>query len=384
MYCRIVHALLLAAVVLFDGADAAEPSEQGSSAWQKIAPYFAPPKELANDYGDYRSPLKFNDGREVKTPADWKQRRMEILKTWQGLMGAWPKVIEKQELEYLEKVDEPLFVRHKVRFRITPEEKSTGYLLVPKAAGPHPAVLTVYYEPETAVGLSEGKHHRDFALQLAKRGFVCLSMGFGASLYYPSREAASVQPLSANAYTAANGFHVLANLPEVDAKRIGIVGHSYGGKWAMFASCLYDKFACTAWSDGGIVFDESRSNVNYWEPWYLGYEAGKTRARGIPKSGNPRTGAYKRMMEEERDLHELHALMAPRPFLVSGGSEDPPERWKALNHAVAVNRLLGYENRVAMTNRKMHDPTEESNEQIYAFFEHFLKPAGKRSPGEPG
>ena len=47
------------------------------------------------------------------------------------------------------------------------------------------------------------------------------------------------------------------------------------------------------------------------------------------------------MIEDGRDLHELHALMAPRPFLVSGGSEDPPERWKALNHAVAVNKLLG-------------------------------------------
>jgi hypothetical protein len=80
------------------------------------------------------------------------------------------------------------------------------------------------------------------------------------------------------------------------------------------------------------------------------------------------------MIEEGRDLHELHALMAPRPFLVSGGSEDPPERWKALNHTVAVNRLLGSENRVAMTNRKGHSPTPESNEQMYAFFEHFLKP----------
>ena len=77
------------------------------------------------------------------------------------------------------------------------------------------------------------------------------------------------------------------------------------------------------------------------------------------------------------DLHELHALMAPRPFLVSGGSEDPPERWKALNHSVAVNKVLGYENRVGMTNRKTHDPTVESNERLYEFFEHFLKPAGK-------
>ena len=43
-----------------------------------------------------------------------------------------------------------------------------------------------------------------------------------------------------------------------------------------------------------------------------------------------------------------------------------------LNHAIAVNKLLGYENRVAMTNRLNHQPTVESNEAIYEFFEHFL------------
>jgi hypothetical protein len=137
----------------------------------------------------------------------------------------------------------------------------------------------------------------------------------------------------------------------------------------------YDKFACAAWSDGGIVFDESRGNVNYWERWYLGFEPGeKDRQPGIPNDKNPRTGAYKQMIEQGHDLHELHALMAPRPFLVSGGSEDQPERWKALNHAMAVNDFLGLGNRVAMTNRKGHSPTEESNEQLYSFFEWFLKP----------
>ena len=79
-------------------------------------------------------------------------------------------------------------------------------------------------------------------------------------------------------------------------------------------------------------------------------------------------------MDTGHDLHELHALMAPRPFLVSGGSEDKPERWKALNHSIAVNKLLGYKNRVAMTNRAGHDPTPESNEVLCFFFEHFLKP----------
>ena len=79
-------------------------------------------------------------------------------------------------------------------------------------------------------------------------------------------------------------------------------------------------------------------------------------------------------MAEGRDLHELHSLMAPRPFFVSGGSEDLIERWKALNHTVAVNELLGFENRVGMTTRPNHSPTEESNARLYEFFEWALRP----------
>ena len=183
------------------------------------------------------------------------------------------------------------------------------------------------------------------------------------------------QPLSFLGYIGANGWHALANLPQVDSKRIGVAGHSYGGKWAMFTSCFYEQFAAAAWSDPGIVFDEPRGNVNYWEPWYLGRDPQLTRKPGLIRPDSPRTGAYKTMMETGRDLHEVHALMAPRPFLVSGGSEDPPSRWIPLNHTIAVNELLGAKNRVAMTNRKDHSPNEESNAALVAFFEHFLKPA---------
>jgi hypothetical protein len=304
-----LQAVLLSALVLSISSVLAteDPAAGKASAWDRIASAFSPPKELADDFGKYRSPLKFNDGREVKSAADWTQRRKEILATWHGLMGQWPKIIERQDIKYGDETERENFVQQSVEFQMAPEHTTRGYLLVPKSPGPHPGIVVVYYEPETAIGVNE-KEYRDFALQLAKRGFVCLSMGIGASLYYPNKERAVLQPLSANAYAAANAYHVLAGLPNVDDNRIGIVGHSYGGKWAMFASCLYDKFACAAWSDGGIVFDETRPNVNYWEPWYLGYEAGNTRERGVPNETRPRTGAYKRMIEEGRDLHELHAL----------------------------------------------------------------------------
>jgi len=164
----------------------------------------------------------------------------------------------------------------------------------------------------------------------------------------------------------------LAQRPEVDAKRIGILGHSYGGKWSMFASCLFDKFACSAWSDPGIVFD-TRPSVNYWEPWYLGYHPKPWRKRGVPTMDNPARGLYPRLLKAGRDLHELHVLMAPRPFLVSGGSEDDQHRWEALNHTLAVNNLLGMTNRVGMTNRPAHSPNEQSNSVICNFFDNFLK-----------
>ncbi len=342
--------------------------------WPRIARDFQPPEELANDCGEYRSPLKFYDGRPVRTAEDWAERREEILRRWHELMDPWPEVIEQPVVEQLAAERRDNFMQYTVRFELAPGHPTSGYLLAPDGSGKRPAVVVVFYEPETGIGLK--REDRDFAYQLARRGFVTLSIGQGASLYYPNRQEAQLQPLSALAYAAANAYYVLAGREEVDPRRVGIVGHSYGGKWAMFASCLYDKFACAAWSDGGIVFDERRGNVNYWEPWYLGYEGPEFRPSGIPSADRPRTGAYKRMIAEGYDLHELHALMAPRPFLVSGGSEDPPQRWQALNHTVAVNRLLGYTNRVAMTNRPGHSPTPESNEQMYLFFAWFLQHGG--------
>ncbi len=358
------------------GAEA-KTAAAGSDPWPQIAGYFTPPKEWQGKLGDYRSPLLRADGTPVRTAEEWQQRREEILAQWHKLMGAWPPLITEPKVEILETTRRENFQQLRIRFRWTPKEFTTGYLLIPDGEGPRPAVATVYYEPETAIGL--GQPQRDFAYQLARRGFVTLSIGTTEAtaaktyaLYYPDIDHAQVQPLSMLAYAAANAWYVLAARPEVDAKRIGITGHSFGGKWSMFASCLFDKYACAAWSDPGIVFDDTRGSINYWEPWYLGYHPRPWRPRGLITAENPARGLYPELRKAGRDLHELHALMAPRPFLVSGGSEDPPARWAALNHTIAVNRLLGYSNRVGMTNRPDHSPNDESNAALYAFFEHFL------------
>lgn len=311
----------------------------------------------------------------MKEAADWPKRRAEILADWHGIMGEWPLVIEKPKMEVLEtKPREDGVSQDKIRVEIAPGQTGEGYLLRPSGAGPFPAVFVPFYDPETSAGLG-GKPLRDFAWQLARRGFVALCIGSpGGDARKPVlSDGAKCQPLSYLGYICANMWNALAALPEVDSKRIGIVGHSYGGKWSMFGSCLWEKYACAVWSDCGVVFDETRQSINYQEPWYLGLDATLTRKPGLVTAENPRTGAYKVLIEKGHNLQELEALMAPRPFLVSGGIEDPPKRWAVLNHAIAVNKLLGVSGRVAMTNREKHDPNEESNAAVYAFFERWLK-----------
>jgi hypothetical protein len=351
-------------------------SGHGAESAVSLLPIYTPPAELGDNLGKYQSPLMSPNGERITTASAWQQRRQEILKTWQHFMGPWPDLVSAPKVRYLEQTNRDDFIQHRVEVEIAPGRMAAGYLLVPGGPKKMPAVIVPFYEPETSIG--KGKPLLDFGYQLARRGFVTLSIGSpGGDAWKPERGKASCQPLSFLAYVAANCHTALSQMKEVDGNRIGIVGHSYGGKWAMFASCLYEKFACAVWCDPGIVWDETRSNVNYWEPWYLGLDPMITRKPGIPTPNNPRTGAYKELVATGHDLHELHALMAPRPFLVSGGSEDPPERWLALNSTVQINHLLGYTNRVAMTNRKTHSPTAESNAQLYAFLEAWL---GKASP----
>src|SRR5438552_9725550 len=97
-------------------------------------------------------------------------------------------------------------------------------LLVPDDKVPakkRPAVLVVYYDAETGVGL--GEPLRDYGWQLAKRGFVALSIGKpNARINFqnpknrseaylgPVGKPVRVQPISALAYAAANAHTMLA------------------------------------------------------------------------------------------------------------------------------------------------------------------------------
>src|SRR5947207_2882540 len=91
------------AAAIFASASLLHADDSPDALGRKLAPHFQPPPELANDFGAYKSPLVFDDGRKVKTAADWQLRRKEIRKTWDNALGAWPPLVEKPTIEYLEK-----------------------------------------------------------------------------------------------------------------------------------------------------------------------------------------------------------------------------------------------------------------------------------------
>src|SRR5690625_278892 len=119
--------------------------------WQKISRYFSPPEQYKGKYDHYRSPLKFYNGDTVKTKADWIKRRKEILTQWNKMMGKWPPLLKDQKLEITDSMRRENFTQYRVKFRWLPNQTTEGYLLVPDGGKEKkPAVITVYYEPETA------------------------------------------------------------------------------------------------------------------------------------------------------------------------------------------------------------------------------------------
>jgi hypothetical protein len=343
---------------------------------------FEPPPQWKDQFGPYRSPLTFYDGTPVTRAEDWPKRRAEIIQRWTEYLGPWPPLAEKPPFDVLETTTANGLTTKRLRFDLPPRGTGFAHLTVPDGAQHAPAVLVLSADGETP---GPSTHTgADLAHDLAERGFVTLLVGPpGGNPRKLEMDDVECQPLMYLAYVAALCENLLASLPEVDSARVGVVGHAYAGKWAMFASCLHQRFACAVWSEAGIIFDERKAATNYYDPWYLG--AIPPNRRGAPhrEDEHIRRGAYGQFYHAGLNLQELHALMAPRPFLVSAGSNrrpslaitcaDDESRWVVLNHSIAVNQLLGYERRVAMTNRPSHELTPMARAQIYQFFADCLR-----------
>ena len=153
-----------------------------------LADAFHPPREYAGDFGPYRSPLTFDDGRPVRDrrPTGASAGRRSS-RPGTGSWGPWPPADRAAEGRGagVDAAGGLHAAPGAGRGRPRPDDR-TATCSSPDGHGPFPAVLVVFYEPETAIG--RGKPRLDFAYQLARRGFVALSIGFDPRRDRPGQE----------------------------------------------------------------------------------------------------------------------------------------------------------------------------------------------------
>jgi len=136
-------------------------------------------------------------------------------------------------------------------------------------------------------------------------------------------------PLKKSLFSVIIGQHEritewLSGLPYVDPQRIGFYGLSYGGKTAMRVPAVLDRYALSICS--ADFNDWIRKNVTVDSPYSYLF----TQEYEMPEFNLGNTFNYA----------ELAALIAPRPFMVERGHDDPvaPDEWVAYEYA-KVRRL---------------------------------------------
>jgi hypothetical protein len=299
----------------------------------------------------------------ITTLAGWTPRRAELRKAWTDFLGSLRCEPPRPKLEVLAEDRPEGCLRQLVRYETEPGLPVEAYLLKPaKLEGRRPGVVALHSTTNTTIrqpaGLA-GEPEKAFGLQLARRGVVALCpMSFlwvGEGKYddkvarFRERHPGA-RGMAKMLWDAVRAVDVLASLPEVDAARLGAVGHSLGGKEVLYLAAFDERIKAAVSSEGGIGIAFS----NWDAPWYLGPD--------VRKPGFP------------REHHEVLALVAPRAFLLLGGDDaDGDASWPFIEAALPVWRLHGGAPRVGLFNhRRGHSVPPEAEQRLYEWFVTYL------------
>lgn len=144
----------------------------------------------------------------------------------------------------------------------------------------------------------------------------------------------------------------LETVPEIDARRVAVVGHSRNGKTALVAAAFDERFALAVPSQAGCGGTApSRVAPDLAAPRANGRPTAETVAVINKSFPHWFAGSFKAFdAAPERlpfDQHALIALCAPRPVLVSNATEDlwanPAGQFEMLRAADPVYRLVAGE-----------------------------------------
>ena len=168
----------------------------------------------------------------------WSNHRQSILKSMQSVMGQLPSMGRRSapNITVEEETDCGSYIRQKIRYSSQPNNHTPAYLCIPKTAlqeptRRHPAVLCLHptdnqFGHDVVVGLG-GKANRQYASELAERGYVTLSPSYPLlAKYQPDLKQLGWESGTLLAvWDNIRGIDLLQSLPYVNARAIGAIGH---------------------------------------------------------------------------------------------------------------------------------------------------------------
>jgi dienelactone hydrolase len=313
----------------------------------------------------------------VKTPADWQRRREAILKAMQEVMGPLPGAEKRGPLDVqtIEEADCGSYIRRAITYASEPGSRVPAYLLMPKKVlgsngGKAAAVLCLHPTDnvngcKVVVGLG-GKANRQYASELAERGFVTLSPAYPQLADYQpdifglGHASGTMKAIWDN----IRGLDLLASLPSVKPNGFGAIGHSLGGHNAVYTAVFDERVKAVVSSCG---LDSYRDYMG-GDPKRWVHGQGWCQDRYMPRLAN----YAGRLDEIPFDFDGMLAAIAPRKVFISAPLQDSNFRWQSVDRVVAAARevyaLLDMPDGITVEHPDCpHDFPNEIREQAYAF-----------------
>lgn len=319
-------------------------------------------------------------GQIAKTAAEWQMRRSQALEGFQTVAGALPgnELRCPLEAKVLQETDCGTYLRQLIEYSSQPGGRVPAWLCIPKKAmsgAKTPAVLCLHPTEnkighDVVVGLG-GKPHRQYAAELAERGFVTLAPSYPLlARYQPDLKALHMPSGTIKAiWDNIRGLDYLETLPYVDTSvGFAAIGHSLGGHNSIFTASFDPRIKAVVTSCGfDSLLDYYGGNIKGYvqERYMLGIEKYLGHAQDVPW-----------------DYYELIAALAPRHVFVNAPLRDANFRHASVDRIAAaaepVFALHGTPGRLIVRHPDSeHDFPDAERFEAYAMIERVLRPQPK-------
>ncbi|MEI8088258.1 MAG: hypothetical protein WCG63_01550 [Opitutaceae bacterium] len=321
----------------------------------------------------------------VKTVAEWADRRTEIVRGMETIMGTFPGAASAKRIALDVRIeaetDHDTYVVRRITYQAEPGSRVAALLCIPKSALTAsnmsvPAVLCLHptdntVGPGVTIGLGP-LPHRAYASELAARGYVTIAPAYPhLAGYRPDIKGLGYASGTMKAiWDNTRALDVLETLPFVRRGHYGAIGHSLGGHNALYTAVFEPRIAAIVSSCG---FD---SFLDY----YGGKPAVWTEGKGwCQERYMPGLLAYAgRLADIPFDFHEILGALAPRPVLIIAPLRDSNFSWASVDRVIESARAAYTLQGVAAGLRVEHPDSEHDfpdvqRETAYRLFDTVLR-----------